>query len=87
MKAIILLRFTAPSDYTAIINRTVTLSSGTRSQTVPVPIINDTTYENLENFLAGLVLVPDPQLPSGQVIVSPNQTTVTIRDEDSKCFN
>ena len=87
INALILLCHTARSDYTAIINRTITLGSGARSQVVPVPIINDTIFENLENFLAQLVLVPDPLVLRGPVIVSPDHATVTIRDDDSKCFN
>ena len=65
-----------------MINRTVTLDSGTRSLVVPVTIINDTTSENREDFLARLVL----QNPNdrSQVIVSPDEATVTFHDDDSK---
>ena len=70
------------SDYTAIINRTVTLDSDTKSQTVPVTIINDTTSENHEDFLARLVLQNFND--QSQVIVSPDEATVTIHDHDSK---
>ena len=65
-------------------NGTVTLDSGTRSQTVPVSIINDTISENREDFLARLIL-QDPNDRS-QVIVSPDEATVIIRDDDSKCI-
>ena len=46
-----------------------------------VPIINDTRLENDEDLRARLMLTA----PSTQVFVSPENATVTIRDDDSKC--
>ena len=71
---------TAPADYTAIARDRVTLGSGTSSQTVTVPIINDNHLEGDENFTARLVFkVFDPQ-----VVIQPPMTRVIIRDDDSE---
>ena len=49
---------------------------------VDVPIENDTTVENLEQFFANLVLLTTPL----NVTVEPSRATILIVDEDGKAL-
>lgn len=66
---------TAGSDYTNT-NGTLTFTNGVASQTITVPIINDSTSETNETFKVTLSGV------SGGIIVGSTNATVTILEED-----
>ncbi len=51
---------------------------------VRVPLTNDGVYELTETFTAGLSFVSSA-IPL--VSFSPDEATVTIRDDESKCHN
>ncbi|MEY9128405.1 DUF4082 domain-containing protein [Bradyrhizobium yuanmingense] len=66
----------AGSDYTTT-SGTVTFAAGQASQTVSVPIVNDTTPENDETFTVTL------SNPTGATLGSQVTTTVKILDNDN----
>ena len=66
---------TAGSDYTAVVNRLVTIGVGSRSATVSVTILDDTTVETDETFTVTLSNATNATL--GTVTA-----TGTIRDDD-----
>ncbi|MEY9110621.1 glucose/arabinose dehydrogenase [Bradyrhizobium yuanmingense] len=66
----------AGSDYTTT-SGTVTFAAGQASQTVSVPIVNDTTPENDETFTVTL------SNPTGATLGSQVTTTVNILDNDN----
>ena len=71
--------YSAPSDYTGVLNQALTFSSPSPSMNVPVPIINDDfDEEDTETFFASLVL--DTNNP--RVLISPSLAEVIIMDND-----
>ena len=77
----------APSDYTEISRRLLTFNSTTSFLSVTVEIIGDNVFEALEVFTASLSLV-SPNA-SSQISINPQQTDITIEDDESKpvCLN
>jgi len=67
---------TAPGDYTAVVNGTVTFDPGETSKPAAVTIIGDTTVEPDENFTVNL------SNPSGAAIVD-GQGTGTMQNDDA----
>ncbi len=67
---------TAPADYTAS-SGTVTFAPGQTSQTIQVPINDDTTYEGNEDFTVSL------SNPMMATLGTPSTATVTIIDDDA----
>ena len=73
----------AGSDYVST-NVVLTFTAGgvDEQNTIDVPIVNDTSVEDLEQFFADLVLVTTPL----NVTVEPTRATVLIVDEDGKAL-
>jgi Calx-beta domain-containing protein len=67
---------TAPGDYTAVSNLTVTFAAGETSKTVDVPIIDDTLIEGAETFTVNLSVPVNATIGDGQ-------GTGTITDTDT----
>ena len=67
----------APSDYTSVFLE-LTFNSGDTTHTVMIPIIGDTTVEDIESFVVSLTA------GDSGVNLNPSTTTVTIQDDDSK---
>lgn len=67
---------TAGSDYTAT-SGTKTFSAGQTSQTVSIPILNDTANEDDETFTLSI------SSPSGATVGSHSSRTITIDDNDT----
>ncbi len=68
----------APDDYVAL-ETTLTFNASVRSQEVTVTIQTDTADE-LDDVLFGRL----ERVTGARVVVSPDQATVTIVDDDSK---
>lgn len=69
------------SDYTAVLGRTVTIAPNMESQIVTVSIIDDSLYEQSEDFTGSLSL----SAGSTRVTIGPQSvTTATIQDNDGK---
>ena len=69
----------APTDYTSI-SRELTFSATNTREDVAIPITDDNIDEAIEQFLGRLTMVT-----SGvSVILSPDQATVQIIDDDGK---
>jgi len=66
---------TAPSDYTST-SGTATIPAGQTTVTVPVPVVNDASFEAAETFLLTL------SNPSPGVILSDGSATGTITNDD-----
>lgn len=64
------------SDYTAVINQTVTFAAGTTSQTLTVTTLEDTLREPDETFTIGM------SSPSNATLNVTSSATLTIRNED-----
>lgn len=71
---------TTPSDYTAPADTTVTIGSGTTSQTVSITTANDSADEANENF--SLALSADTTT-CGCQLGRPTSATLTINDNDA----
>ncbi len=69
---------TAPSDYTAVTNGTVTIPAGQTTGTAAVEVIGDTLDEDDETFLVNLGAVDD----AANATVSDGEGTGTITDDD-----
>ena len=69
---------TAPGDYTARSDVTVTFAPTETEQEVTVSISNDVVYEGAEEF-RGQIRLP---LNSERVQLGTSQATVTISDDD-----
>ena len=76
----------APSDYISTSNLLLEFVEGDTLKPVPVTIINDTVFEDLEFFQAALSLT-SPLIPV--ISVAPSLTQVNIIDNDGKvlCLN
>ena len=61
----------------------VTIHAGVTTVAFAISITDDNKLEENENF--GLVINPS-SLPSSVIVGNPNQTTVTIVDNDGKCI-
>ena len=61
---------------------TVTIPAGQIRMSFDVPITNDNTCELNETFILNIVPVLTPNCV---VIANPNQTSITIIDDDGKC--
>ncbi len=73
----------APGDYTTT-NGTLTINTpGATTGTFTVPIINDTTVENAENFVVDL----STSTPAATTNISDSQGTCTINDNDEYVFS
>jgi chitinase len=76
----------APADYTAVTNKLVTLAAGKTSQTVTVPLINDTLDEDNETFNVTLSAPQnatiDPVGGTAIVTVNDNDAMPTIGIDD-----
>ena len=59
----------------------VTFSTGQTTATFNVPISDDNVYEHNENFM---LIINSLSLPNGVMLGDPDQTTVTIVDDDCK---
>ncbi|MEV6303930.1 Calx-beta domain-containing protein [Actinoplanes sp. NPDC051861] len=69
---------TQPSDYAAVVNRTVTFLPGDVAEDVVVTVADDQAHELTEQFDVGL------SAPSGDATVPVADTAVTITDSDAK---
>ena len=67
----------ASSDYTSV-SMNLTFNNGNTNQTVMIPIIGDNVVESTESFTVSLTT------GDSAVNLSPQTTTVTIQDDDSK---
>jgi len=61
----------------------VTFPAGVTSVTFDVPITDDSILEGNENFI---LTIDQSSLPTGVIRGDPDETTVTIVDDDSKQF-
>jgi hypothetical protein len=68
---------TAPADYTAVTDRTLTFAAGVRSVTVPIPIVNDGAAEGAETVNLTLTAVD-----GGLALGVQSRATLTILDDD-----
>ena len=68
---------TAPSDYTAVVNRTVTIGVGSTSVTVLVTVIDDAVVETDETFTVTL------SNPANATLSTAPSAQVTIWDDDT----
>jgi hypothetical protein len=68
---------TAPADYTAVLNRTVTFPPGVRNVAVAIPIVNDAVLEGLETLSLALANVQGPATLGVR-----STATLDILDED-----
>ena len=66
-------------DYGALPTTILTFDSSTIQYTVPVDIVNDDRAEPTETFTGSLNLISPV---SNRITVSPDQTTVSIEDDD-----
>ena len=66
-----------PSDYTSV-SMELTFNSGTTTETVMIPIVGDDVVESTESFTVSLTT------GDSAVNLSPQTTTVTIQNDDSK---
>ena len=66
-----------------MINQTLSFNATSSSNDVTVTIINDALLEIDEQFLGHLTLIST----DANVIVSPAEATVTIKDDDGMCHN
>ena len=66
-------------DYGALPTTILTFDSSTTQYTVPVTIVNDDRAEPTETFTGSLNLISPV---SNRITVSPDQTTVSIEDND-----
>jgi Calx-beta domain len=71
----------AGSDYTGATAKTINFAAGQTSQTISIPIINDTTAETNETFTVTL------SNPTGKTLGNQSTSTVTILDDDSSLGN
>jgi hypothetical protein len=67
----------AGSDYTAT-SGTLTFNPGVTVQTIHIPIVNDTLFEPDETLTVNL------DSPHRAVLANPQQTVLTIRNDDPK---
>lgn len=75
--------FAAPSDFSSVTDEVLRFDSNTLSQTVLVPIVNDSVFENPETFTSSLRL----QVADRQVLVDPDVATVMITDDDGELLS
>ena len=68
-------------DYTSG-SYSVTFPAGVMSVPFSISINDDNIFENNENF----ILTINPSLPTGVMVDNPGQATVTIVDNDCKCW-
>jgi len=59
----------------------VTFPAGVTSVTFDIPINDDSILEDNENFM---LTIDQPSLPEGVIVDEPDETTVTIVDNDGK---
>jgi glucose/arabinose dehydrogenase len=69
------------SDYTGATAKTINFAAGQTSQTISIPILNDTTAETSETFTVML------SNPTGAILGNQSTSTVTILDDDSSLGN
>ena len=67
----------ATNDYTSV-SMDLTFNSGNTARTVMIPIVGDNVVESTESFTVSLTT------GDSAVLLSPQTTTVTIQDDDSK---
>ena len=72
----------ASSDYTEITQRLLTFNSNTTFLSVQVEINGDNIFEALEVFTASLSLVSP--IGSSGISINPQQTSITIEDDESR---
>ena len=78
MRCICVSTFTAPNDYTGG-TRLLTFTPSTIQQSVSIPITDDSVFEPTERFRVGLIGPSE-----AAVIISPDEATVEITDDDCK---
>ena len=74
----------APSDYTAISNQLLEFVEGNTLKSIPVTIISDTIFEDLEVFQAQINLISPLGLPPISVAPSVVQVSIGITGDDGK---